>query len=94
MSSNWMKSGAFTMGNLLTVPNVDRDNYELLQHEFGHYIQSRIFGPFWMPLFGLPSIINAEFGGLVNDWRILTLLKYENSLYTEWNADNLGRKNW
>ncbi|MCG2794174.1 MAG: type IV secretion protein Rhs [Weeksellaceae bacterium] len=94
LRSNWLSSGnAFTVGNMLTLPNLF--DLEDLQHEFGHYIQSRIFGPAWLPLFGLPSILNASFGGLFKDWgNNFTLVKYENSLYTEWSAGRWGRKYW
>lgn len=82
-----MKGGVFTMGNLLTLSN--KHTLEDLQHEFGHYIQSRIFGPTWLPLFGMPSILNATFGK-----GYYTLKDYENSLYTEWSAGKFGRKYW
>ena len=61
----------------------------VILHEFGHYIQSRIFGPTWLPLFGMPSILNATFGK-----GYYTLKDYENSLYTEWSAGKFGRKYW
>ncbi|MCG2794172.1 MAG: hypothetical protein L6262_11570 [Weeksellaceae bacterium] len=95
LSSNWIESGAFTMGNLITIPNMDRYDFETIQHEFGHYIQSRIFGPTWLSFFGIPSFLNASFGGLFKDWTSgFSLRKYENSLYTEWSAGKWGRQNW
>ena len=82
-----MSDVGFTMGNLMTVgPN---SSMETIEHEFGHYIQSRRFGPLWIPAFGIPSIMNAWITGGAS-----TLQEYESSFYTERNAGKLGRKYW
>lgn len=88
LSNRWMSKGeGFTLGNIITVGK--ESSISDIQHEFGHYIQSRIFGPLWTPAFGIPSIINAWLSP-----GYPTLQEYENSFYTEKNAGILGRKYW
>jgi len=54
-------------------------HYRVLQHEHGHTIQSKILGPFYLFVIGLPSIIWA---GLFNKYREKNNVSYY-SLYTE-----------
>ena len=72
-----------TMGNIITVGSGSSQN--TISHEFGHYIQSRCFGPLWTPIFGLPSITRAGLwsAGIIGG-------DYE-SFYTESNATRLGK---
>lgn len=77
----------FTMGNLMTVGI--NSSSEVIKHEYGHYIQSRRFGPLWTLGFGIPSILNAWINGGED-----TLELYEQKFYTEGNAGALGRKYW
>lgn len=54
-------SAAFTIGHYSFGP----DNYtatwqnHLFVHEYGHYIQSQRYGPFYLPVFGLKSLESA-----------------------------------
>ena len=82
----------FTMGNIITVGfstyQSSIEYISTLKHEFGHYIQSRRFGPLWIPLFGIPSIGRA---GL---WSVGIVGGEYDSFYTESNATKLGNKYW
>ena len=55
--------GAFTVGSFINGDGSIRpDPYNpLFQHEYGHYLQSQIFGPGFLPLIAIPSLINAAF---------------------------------
>jgi hypothetical protein len=81
-----MPGAGYTMGNIITVSSAS--SIDLISHEFGHYIQSRRFGPLWIPTYGIPSIVRA---GLWS-WGIIGG-NYD-SFYTESNATNLGLKYW
>ena len=68
------------------------DNYEHavsevdIKHEYGHYIQSLIFGPLYLLVIGIPSELNYQFG----------FSKFYYDFWTEKWADKLGgvtRKN-
>lgn len=56
------KGGAFTIGHYSFGP----DGYEatwkdhLFVHEYGHYLQSLDFGPFYIPFIGIPSLVSAS----------------------------------
>lgn len=57
-----------------------------VQHEYGHTIQSKRFGWFYLPLIGLPSIIWAMLYGPV----IKPTLNGYYKFITECSADRLG----
>jgi len=89
LDNNWMGDGeGFTLGNLITI-GAGSDLSKTLPHEFGHYIQSRRFGPLYLAAFAIPSLVHAWLAPLYS-----TLQEYENSFYTEKNAGILGRKYW
>lgn len=50
------KFGSLTLGEyvLLGKMHLEDDTYK---HEYGHTIQSRILGPFWLLVVGFPSLI-------------------------------------
>ena len=56
------KGDAFTIGHYSFGP----DGYEatwknhLFVHEYGHYLQSLDFGPFYIPFIGIPSLVSAS----------------------------------
>jgi hypothetical protein len=83
----------FTLGNMITVGfsqyQTQTAYMETIQHEFGHYMQSRILGPFYLPGIAAPSVINATFSRAPD-----SLMDYENSFYTEGWAGKAGRRNW
>ena len=87
VSNIWVAAGnGITMGNIITVGS--GSTIDVITHEFGHYIQSRRFGPLWIPLFGIPSITRA---GL---WSLGIVGGDYDSFYTESNATKIGKKYW
>jgi len=61
-----------------TVP----ENYDF-QHEYGHYIQSQILGPFWFPIIAIPSIISASTDFSIDG-------RYHDNYFTEQSANYLS----
>ena len=49
------KHSGLTMGNIINGWNIYSDNSSMLYHEYGHVIQSRYFGLFYLPVIGIPS---------------------------------------
>jgi hypothetical protein len=63
----------------------------LKQHEFGHCIQSRILGPFYLLLIGIPSFMWAT--ALTTGWKYGYFLKADyDAFFIERSATNLGCK--
>lgn len=57
-SGGW---GAFTLGSYIIGNrglHADPDNV-LFLHEYGHYLQSQSFGPFYIQRFGIPSLFDS-----------------------------------
>ncbi len=53
-------SGSMSMGSFLFMhPNWTPENKALLEHEYGHTIQSLFFGPLYLLTVGLPSVLWA-----------------------------------
>lgn len=75
-------SGGISLGNYIILRR--NNNNRVIRHEYGHTIQSRILGPLYLLVIGLPSIIHAA---LHSD-------KYGSyyHFYTESWADNLAAK--
>lgn len=48
--------GGITLGNYIVVNNI-----KSLQHELGHTKQSKILGPLYLVVIGLPSILHCAF---------------------------------
>ena len=81
--NKWMGGDGITMGNIITIgPNT---TFDIVSHEFGHYIQSRRFGPLWTLAFGIPS-----FGRAILIRANIIHPKSYTAFYTESNADKLG----
>ena len=60
----------------------------LIRHEYGHSIQSKMLGPFYLPVIGIPSISWALLYRFLS--RRNTVLQYT-SFYTEKWAEKLGK---
>lgn len=58
-----LTGGAVTIGSYITGPRGFRGTFEdhLFVHEFGHTRQSRMFGAFYLPVVGIPSLLSATF---------------------------------
>lgn len=62
-----MPHGAVSLGRYIFMfGDYWKGDQATIQHEYGHTIQSRILGPLYLLVIGLPSIIWA---GLFDDWR-------------------------
>ncbi|MBI4649586.1 MAG: RHS repeat-associated core domain-containing protein [Bacteroidia bacterium] len=60
----------FTLGPYINTLNAEADPYsdELFRHEYGHTLQSRLVGPFYLTHVGLPSLIGQGLEDIgVND---------------------------
>lgn len=75
--------GGISLGNMVMIGS----KYELtVRHEYGHQIQSKILGPLYLLVIGIPSLIWA--------WLYGPVIKYTRNgyyrFYTEKWADKLG----
>ena len=79
--------GAVTLGNYVFV-GLNSEYKETVKHELGHTIQSKILGPLYLIVIGIPSI---TYCGLR---RLFPSLRKKNyySFYTEKWANNLSEK--
>ena len=79
--------GAVTLGNYVFV-GLNSEYKETVKHELGHTIQSKILGPLYLIIIGIPSI---TYCGLR---RLFPSLRKKNyyDFYTERWANNLSKK--
>jgi hypothetical protein len=63
-----------------------------LDHEYGHTIQSKIFGPLYLIIIGIPSaLFNNTWDRLFHkNWKVKDRIKWYYSRYPEKWADKLG----
>ena len=79
--------GAVTLGNYVFV-GLNSDYRETVKHELGHTIQSKILGPLYLIVIGIPSI---TYCGLRRTFPSLRKKNYYD-FYTEKWANNLSEK--
>ena len=79
--------GAITLGNYVFV-GLNSEYKETVKHELGHTIQSKILGPLYLIIIGIPSI---TYCGLRRIFPSLRKKNYYN-FYTERTANNLSEK--
>ena len=79
--------GAITLGNYVFV-GLNSEYKETVKHELGHTIQSKILGPLYLIVIGIPSI---TYCGLRRLFPSLRKKNYYN-FYTEKWANNLSEK--
>ena len=87
----WDNSGSMGVGMFLflgTNHQGDRAN-KVLDHEFGHSIQSMILGPLFLPIMGIPSLLWANLPWTRKLRREKGVSYY--AFYPEKNANFLGR---
>ena len=53
-------NGSITLGSYITLNKGLDKSSNTFKHEYGHYMQSQLVGPIYLPFIGLPSIISAE----------------------------------
>ena len=76
-------SGGISLGEYIIVGEYNRD---LLRHEYGHCIQSRILGWLYLPVVGIPSFLwNCIYGLFIDPNKVSYY-----SFYTERWADKLA----
>ena len=79
--------GAITLGNYVFI-GLNSEYKETVKHELGHTIQSKILGPLYLIVIGIPSI---TYCGLRRIFPSLRKKNYYN-FYTEKWANNLSEK--
>ena len=84
----WPSRRGLSLGAFIFLPHGAGSS--LIVHEYGHCIQSLIAGPFYLPLFALPSMVWAGVPRLSKMRRAQKRSYY--SLYTERSANWLGEK--
>ena len=84
--TTWKLGSSLSLGMFIFT----RTPYDLrlVQHEYGHTIQSLILGPVWLFVIGLPSLVWC---GCFGKWREKHNVDYY-SFYTEAWANRLGEK--
>lgn len=84
--TTWKLGSSLSLGMFIfTASPYDQ---RLVQHEYGHAVQSLILGPTWSLVIGLPSLVWC---GCFGKWREKHRVSYC-SFYTEAWADRLGAK--
>ena len=82
--------GAVSLGMFIFIfRDYSKNKEQLVKHEYGHSIQSKILGPLFLLVIGLPSIIWAA---AFKKFRRKRNISYY-ALYTEKWADKLGQVN-
>lgn len=87
---NWYKckyiaNAGISLGNFIFL---DTDRYisnNDIKHEYGHSIQSKILGPFYLIIIGIPSFV----GNIIDR---IKPIDYYNQPWEKW-ADKLGKVN-
>lgn len=54
------KNGSVSLGNLVFISKHTRNYDKTLKHELGHTMQSKVLGPFYLFVIGIPSILWAS----------------------------------
>ena len=54
-------SGGISLGCFAFVSNYSSTKKEVVMHEQGHMVDSKILGPLYLLIIGLPSLLNAAF---------------------------------
>ena len=88
---SWYINGGLSMGKYIFVPfklakPTSQKVQQYIRHEYGHTIQSKYLGWFYLLIIAIPSLIWA---GCFNWYRTKTGMSYYD-FYTESSADRLG----
>lgn len=74
--------GAVSLGTYIFIfSDFGRDTKKVIMHEYGHSIQSKILGPLYLLVIGLPSIIWA---GLFEKYRTKHKISYYSFFTEKW----------
>ena len=85
--TRWKLKGSCCVGLFIFLGSKD---HRVLAHEYGHYIQSCLLGPFYLSLVGIPSFFWCNLP-LFDRQRKKGKYRYS-SFYTEKWANHLGQK--
>lgn len=80
--------GGVTLGKYIFVNQAYRDRNAVIKHECGHVKQSKILGPLYLIIIGIPSILHAAFNDFIGCCRINGKYYYEHFWTESW-ADKL-----
>ena len=80
----WNRSGGLSLGKYIFVPT--NSNFDYVKHEYGHTLQSKRLGWFYLLVIGLPSLVWA---GCFKSYRKKHNVSYY-AFFTESWADKLG----
>lgn len=83
----WKKDAGLSLGLFIFLP-ANSPTPRLLRHEYGHAIQSLIFGPLYLIVMGLPSLLWFHLPWCQKYRQTQNISYYE--FYTERLADYLG----
>ena len=88
----WRHRGSVSLGPFIFLSNKVNDEFvsNLVVHEYGHCIQSLIFGPAYLLVIGIPSLIWGEWPALRKKREDYELPYF--TFFTERFANYLGRK--
>lgn len=82
------KYGSVSLGNLVFISNNTRDYSKTLTHELGHTLQSKVLGPFYLFVIGIPSFLWASLRKICKSLRKIDYYWF----YTEAWADKWAGK--
>ena len=80
-------AGLFFYSNLLN--RVSPHANDCLLHEMGHSFQSRMLGPFYLVLIGIPSLLRVAYAWYYRKRRGISWTHYFDGYPEKW-ADHLG----
>jgi len=84
--TRWKYDYGLSLGSFIFIP--EKCPHRMLEHEYGHTIQSAVLGPFYIPVIALPSIIWCRIKPAGRSWRSGRRSYYD--FFTEKWADSLG----
>ena len=76
-----------SLGEFIIFAKEDCVNYDSLKHEYGHRVQSNYFGPLYLFIIGLPSILG-------NLWDRIAHKKWSYKERIEWYYKKLPWERW
>jgi hypothetical protein len=82
------RNGSVSLGNLVFISKYTFDYNKTLTHELGHTLQSKVLGPFYLFVIGIPSILWASLRRVCRPLRKIDYYWF----YTEAWAEELSKK--
>jgi hypothetical protein len=82
------RNGSVSLGNLVFISKYTSNYSKTLTHELGHTLQSKVLGPFYLFVIGIPSILWASLRRVCRSLRKIDYYWF----YTEAWAEELSKK--